>query len=81
MSTLTFYGAVTGVTGSMHLLETQSGRVLLDCGLYQGGREEEAHNEDPFPFSVQSIDAVHTAAVLERRAVLSTGRDTSVMGH
>ena len=58
MSTLTFYAAVTGVTGSMHLLETQSGRVLLDCGLYQGGREEEAHNEDPFPFSVQSIDAV-----------------------
>ena len=51
MATLTFYGAVTGVTGSMHLLETQSGRVLLDCGLYQGGREEEAHNEDPFQYS------------------------------
>ena len=52
MATLTFMGAVTGVTGSMHLLETQGSRVLLDCGLYQGGREEEAHNEDPFPFAV-----------------------------
>ncbi|MDY6929729.1 MAG: MBL fold metallo-hydrolase [Pseudomonadota bacterium] len=58
MATLTFYGAVTGVTGSMHLVETQSSRVLLDCGLYQGGREEEAHNEEPFPFPVKSIDAV-----------------------
>ena len=58
MATLTFMGAVTGVTGSMHLLETQGSRVLLDCGLYQGGREEEAHNEDPFPFAVKSIDAV-----------------------
>lgn len=58
MASLTFYGAVEGVTGSMHLVETSASRVLLDCGLYQGGREEEAHNDDPFPFPVQEIDAV-----------------------
>ncbi|GGF69661.1 MBL fold metallo-hydrolase RNA specificity domain-containing protein [Alteromonas lipolytica] len=58
MATVTFYGAVDGVTGSMHLVESGSCRILLDCGLYQGGRDEEAHNDDPFPFSISEIDAV-----------------------
>jgi metallo-beta-lactamase family protein len=37
---VTFYGAVREVTGSMHLLDTGCDRVLLDCGLYQGRRQE-----------------------------------------
>ena len=58
MATLTFLGAVDGVTGSMHLLKTATSTVLLDCGLYQGGRKVEASNQDPFPFDATTIDAV-----------------------
>ncbi|RDV29160.1 MBL fold metallo-hydrolase [Alteromonas aestuariivivens] len=58
MASLTFLGAVEGVTGSMYLLKTESGTILLDCGLYQGSRKEEQGNFSHFPFSVQDIDAV-----------------------
>ncbi|XOV79489.1 MAG: MBL fold metallo-hydrolase RNA specificity domain-containing protein [Aestuariibacter sp.] len=58
MASLTFLGAVDGVTGSMYLLQTQSSRILLDCGLFQGRREEEAGNSRPFDFAPDTIDAV-----------------------
>lgn len=58
MARLTFYGAVAGVTGSMCLLQTESSSVLLDCGLFQGRREEEAANLEPLPFDASQIDAV-----------------------
>ncbi len=35
-----FLGAAQQVTGSMHLLETASGSVLIDCGFFQGKRDE-----------------------------------------
>jgi metallo-beta-lactamase family protein len=35
-----FLGAAQTVTGSMHLLETSSGALLVDCGMYQGRRAE-----------------------------------------
>lgn len=37
---LTFWGAAKTVTGSMHEIEVDGARYLLDCGLYQGRREE-----------------------------------------
>lgn len=55
-----FLGAAQEVTGSCHLVQVGRQRILLDCGLMQGGgkaREEEA-NSDPFPFDPASIDAV-----------------------
>lgn len=58
MALLTFLGAVEGVTGSMYLLETANSKVLLDCGLFQGRKEEEEANLKPLPFSVDEIDAV-----------------------
>lgn len=58
MAKLTFYGAVEGVTGSAYLLEVGSAKVLLDCGLYQGRREEEKENQREFPFDIQSLDCV-----------------------
>jgi metallo-beta-lactamase family protein len=57
-ATLTFLGAAGEVTGSCHLLEAGGRRVLLDCGLIQGSRKDEARNRDPFPFDPASIDAV-----------------------
>lgn len=58
MASLTFLGAAEGVTGSCYLLETGSARVLLDCGLFQGRKEEEAANLQPLPFKASNIDAV-----------------------
>ena len=39
-ATLRCFGAVHNVTGSMHLIEANGDRILLDCGLSQGRREE-----------------------------------------
>lgn len=58
MAELTFYGAVEGVTGSMYLLTQSNHKILLECGLFQGRREEENANRDPFPFKASEIDAV-----------------------
>lgn len=53
-----FFGAAGEVTGSCHVLEVGGRRILLDCGLIQGGRRDEARNRDPFPFDVGDIEAV-----------------------
>ncbi len=53
---LTFYGAAGTVTGSKHLLEVNGTRILLDCGLFQGRREESAQRNRKFPFLPGLID-------------------------
>ena len=59
MARLTFFGAAGVVTGSKHLLETDSGaRVLLDCGMFQGLRELEERNWTPPPVDPKHLDAV-----------------------
>ena len=50
-----FFGAAGEVTGSCHLVTVGDQRVLLDCGLIQGGRKDEARNREPFPFNPASI--------------------------
>ena len=55
---LQFYGATEQVTGSLYLLRTARHTVMLECGLIQGGRAEEANNRDPFPVDIDEIDAV-----------------------
>jgi metallo-beta-lactamase family protein len=58
MANLTFLGATGQVTGSCYLLETDSSRILLDCGMFQGSKATEKQNEADFPFDPASIDAV-----------------------
>ncbi|MCB1748964.1 MAG: MBL fold metallo-hydrolase [Gammaproteobacteria bacterium] len=53
-----FLGATGEVTGSCHLLTVRGQRILLDCGLLQGARKDEARNREPFPFDPRAIDAV-----------------------
>ena len=53
-----FHGAAGEVTGSMHLVEAAGRRILLDCGMLQGGRALEAGNFEPFPFDPATLDAL-----------------------
>jgi metallo-beta-lactamase family protein len=55
---LHFHGAARSVTGSRHLLETPGGSVLLDCGLYQGPREEAFKRNRVLGFDRKSVAAV-----------------------
>lgn len=56
---ITCYGSAGEVTGSKHLIETPAGtRLLLDCGLFQGKREEATKKNAEFGFDPSSIDAV-----------------------
>ena len=54
---LEFFGAAGEVTGSCHILRVAGASILLDCGMIQGGRRNEARNRDPFPFDAADIDA------------------------
>jgi len=55
---LSFHGADRGVTGSCHLLQSGGKQILVDCGLYQGGREIDEENNEPFGFDPAAIDFV-----------------------
>jgi metallo-beta-lactamase family protein len=53
---ISFHGADRTVTGSCHLIECAGKRVLIDCGLFQGSRELNDDNADPFGFEPAAID-------------------------
>jgi len=53
---ISFHGADRGVTGSCHLIECRGTKILIDCGLYQGGREIEEENAEDFGFDAADID-------------------------
>ena len=55
---ITFYGAAQTTTGSMHLVEANGKRILLDCGLYQGHRKEAFEKNRNLPFDPAKLDAV-----------------------
>ncbi len=64
------HGAAHTVTGSCHLVETAAGaRLVLDCGLFQGGEDLIALNRQPFGFDLD-LDAV----VLSHAHLDHTGR-------
>ena len=55
---LQFWGAARTVTGSMHLLEVNDAKILLDCGLYQGKRKLSYERNLNFPFDPKEIDVM-----------------------
>ncbi len=55
---ITFHGAAQDVTGSMHLIEVNDKRVLLDTGTYQGRRNDTYERNLKFPFDPKTIDAL-----------------------
>ncbi|PIR78319.1 MAG: MBL fold hydrolase [Candidatus Magasanikbacteria bacterium CG10_big_fil_rev_8_21_14_0_10_36_16] len=53
-----FSGADREVTGSCHLLDTGKMKILIDCGMFQGGDFNEGLNHDSFPFDPKEIDVL-----------------------
>jgi metallo-beta-lactamase family protein len=53
-----FFGAARTVTGSMHLIEVNGSRVLLDCGLHQGKRKEAYELNRRIPFDPKGIHSL-----------------------
>jgi metallo-beta-lactamase family protein len=53
---LGFHGAASTVTGSCHLLAHDHGRLLVDCGMFQGTKTVRELNYRPFPFQPSGID-------------------------
>lgn len=58
MIEIEFVGAARTVTGSKHLLRTSQATVLLDCGLFQGHRDEAARRNQHFPIDPSKLGAV-----------------------
>jgi metallo-beta-lactamase family protein len=56
--TLAFHGAAGTVTGSRFVVQAGNDRILVDCGLFQGGRDERQLNWQHPGFDARSIDAV-----------------------
>lgn len=54
---LRFLGAAREVTGSNHLLTTPASKIILDCGLFQGRRQEFYERNTHFQFDPAEIDA------------------------
>ncbi len=53
-----FLGGATTVTGSQFLLVTDRARILIDCGMFQGGPNESVRNRVPLGFDPKTLDAI-----------------------
>ena len=67
---VTFYGAVREVTGSMHMIGTEDNHILLDCGMFQGRRQEAMEKNRVLPFNAGMI----TNVVLSHAHIDHSGR-------
>ena len=54
---LKFLGAVREVTGSNHLITTENSKVIIDCGLFQGRRQDFFEKNSSFGFVPAELDA------------------------
>jgi metallo-beta-lactamase family protein len=55
---ITFVGAAREVTGSCHLLRVNGRTIALDCGMFQGKRQEAAEKNRALPLPIKDLDAV-----------------------
>ncbi len=53
---ITSHGAAQVVTGSCHRIETEDFHFLIDCGMFQGGKELARKNYTPFDFDPKTLD-------------------------
>ena len=74
---VTCYGAVREVTGSMHMITTESDHILLDCGMFQGRRKESAAKNKVLPFDPGML----TNIVLSHAHIDHSGRIPMLTGN
>lgn len=55
---ITFLGATKTVTGSKYLLEYKNKKILIDCGLFQGSKDDRDRNRMPLPIFPANLDAI-----------------------
>ena len=55
---ISFHGAARSVTGSRHMIDAGKTRVLLDCGMFQGRRDQTRERNLHLGFDPKSVDAV-----------------------
>ena len=67
---VTFYGAAREVTGSMHLLDNGTDRIMFDCGMFQGRRKESAEKNRVLPIDPKLI----TNIILSHAHIDHSGR-------
>jgi metallo-beta-lactamase family protein len=67
---ITLFGAAGEVTGSAYLVESPRARVLVDFGMFQGGRDDKERNVVPKGLNAHKLDAV----VLTHAHIDHTGR-------
>lgn len=58
MAKLHFFGGTEIVSGSCYMLESGTEKILVDCGLFQGTKDIEAKNSQPFDFDPRQIDSI-----------------------
>lgn len=74
---INFFGAAQTVTGSQHLVQVNGSSLLLDCGLFQGRRQESFERNSHFPFDPQRVDAV----ILSHAHIDHSGNLPSLVKH
>jgi metallo-beta-lactamase family protein len=55
---ITFYGAAGGVTGTSYYVESNQSSIMIDCGIFQGGKSEELKNKTAPPVNYNTLDAI-----------------------
>lgn len=55
---LQFIGGIRSVTGSSYLITTDTAKILVDCGMFQGRDDGEKRNFQPFPFNPSEINTL-----------------------
>ncbi|MFZ4521782.1 MAG: MBL fold metallo-hydrolase RNA specificity domain-containing protein [Bacteroidales bacterium] len=55
---ITFYGAAGGVTGTAYYCESSNARIMIDCGMFQGGKRDESRNKAAPPVNYRTLDAI-----------------------
>ena len=55
---IAFWGAAQTVTGSQHLLTWNGHKILLECGLYQGKRDESRRRNRDLPYDAAAVEVM-----------------------